>query len=309
MAIGDPHTRPNEDMVFVPNSFGLERDARDWEACTLVPWALHLPRGAGAQDIEELLLEALKLERGAVTVTVHQPEPYLIRFERQEHCEKARSCGRFQRRGIDICLRRWRSLTHALGMRIFYRVRLYLDGIPGHAWTPEIVERVIGRRCALQCINTDLVQPLDTRHIDLWAWTENPSAIPKKLWLAFTHSPSDEFAAVAIFQQLPDQWQHGVRYEVFIHVGAVEDYTAAAHDLQGAISNPTAFRPVRRGYAWRYGLADGSPRRRALGFQRGYPCRPTIQLSGGPTSWPTRRRAAPRRHGTCTGPHWASTGP
>ena len=52
-------------------------------------------------------------------------------------------------------------------MRIFYRVRFYLGGIPGHAWTPEIVERVIGRRCALQCINTDLVQPLDTRHIDL----------------------------------------------------------------------------------------------------------------------------------------------
>ena len=113
------------------------------------------PRGAGAQDIEELLLEALKLERGAVTITIHQPEPYLIRFERQEHCEKARSCGCFQRRSIDICLRRWRSLTHALGMRIFYRVRLYLDRIPDHAWTPEIVERVIGCRCALQCINTD----------------------------------------------------------------------------------------------------------------------------------------------------------
>jgi len=89
MAIGDPHTRPDEDTVFVPNSFGLERDARDWEACTLVPWALHLPRRAGAQDIEELLLEALKLERGAVTVTIHQPGPYLIRFEHQEHCEKA----------------------------------------------------------------------------------------------------------------------------------------------------------------------------------------------------------------------------
>ena len=79
----------------MPNSFGLERDARDWEACTLVPWALHLPHGAGAQDIEELLLDALKLERGAVTITVHQPEPYLIRFERQEQCKKARNYGRF----------------------------------------------------------------------------------------------------------------------------------------------------------------------------------------------------------------------
>ena len=75
-------------------------------------------------------------------------------------------------------MRRWRSLTHALGKRIFFRVRLYLDGIPDHAWTSGIVERVIGSRCALQCINTDLVQPTDMRHIDLWAWTVNPSDIP-----------------------------------------------------------------------------------------------------------------------------------
>jgi len=107
-------------------------------------------------------------------------------------------------------------------MRIFYRVHLYLDGIPGYAWTPEIVERIICHRCALQCINTDLLQPLHTRHIDVWAWTENPSANPRKVWLVFTHSPADRSATIAVFQQLPDQWQQGVRYEVFVHIGVVE---------------------------------------------------------------------------------------
>ena len=144
--------------------------------------------------------DALKLERGAVTITVHQPEPYLIRFERQEHCEKARNYGRFQRRGIDICLRRWRSLTHALGMRIFYRVRLYLDGIPGYAWTTEIAERIICHRCALQCINTDLLQPLHTRHIDVWAWTENPSANPRKVWLVVRIVAQEGGVELGLFQ-------------------------------------------------------------------------------------------------------------
>ena len=85
MAIGDPHTWSEEDMIFVPNSFDLERDARDWEACTLVPWALHLPHGAGTHDIEHLLMNTLHMERGAIIVTVHHPELYLIGFERQEH--------------------------------------------------------------------------------------------------------------------------------------------------------------------------------------------------------------------------------
>ncbi|CAN6333854.1 unnamed protein product [Urochloa humidicola] len=260
MTFGDPNTRPEEETVYVPNTFDLERDAHDWEDCTLVPWAMHLPRGAGARDIEDLLLDKLRLERGDITVTVNQPEPFLVRFKHGVDCAEARRRGRFTDHGIDIYLRPWRSLTHALGMCIFFRVRMYLDGIPEHAWTLEIVERVIGSKCALQCINTDLVQPEDTRHFDLYAWSVNPSEIPRRVWLTFTHRPSDKCASsVLVSEAPPDRWQQGVRYEVFLHIGLVEDYTAASSDLQGAVSNPQAFTPVRRPYKWRYGLMDGAP--------------------------------------------------
>nr|TKW04868.1 hypothetical protein SEVIR_7G138200v2 [Setaria viridis] len=131
------------------------------------------------------------------------------------------------------------------GLRIFYHVRIYLDGIPSHAWTPDM------------CINTNLVQSLDTRHIDLWAWTANSSDIPKRVWLVFTHRPSDR-STIAVMQEQSDRWQQGICYEVFIHVDLVEDYTAAAHDLHGVISNPAAFKPVKRPYIWRYGLVDGA---------------------------------------------------
>ncbi|CAN6178894.1 unnamed protein product [Urochloa humidicola] len=204
-------------------------------------------------------MEKLRLQRRDVAVTVHQPEPYLIRFERKEHCAEARDRGRFTGRGIDICLRPWRSLTHALGMRIFFRVRLCLDGIPSHAWTPDIVERVIGSKCALQSINTDLVEPRDTRHIDLWAWTADPSEIPKKVWLVFTHRPSERSSRIFISEAPPDRWHQGARFPVFIHMPLVEDYSAAANDLQGAVDNPSSITPIRRNYTWRYGIVDGSP--------------------------------------------------
>jgi hypothetical protein len=71
MAVGDPHERPDVETVFVPNSFDLNRDAHDWEACTLVPWAMHLPRGAGARDIAELLADKLNLDRKDLSVTLH----------------------------------------------------------------------------------------------------------------------------------------------------------------------------------------------------------------------------------------------
>lgn len=132
---------------------------------------------------------------------------------------------------MDIYLRPCRSLTHALGMRLFYRVRLCLDGngIPDHAWMPDTVERVIGNRCVLHCINTDLVQLADTRHIDVWTWTANPSDTPKRVWLIFTHKPSDKSSEMFVTQVPLEVWNNaaGISHEVFIHMQILEDYSAA----------------------------------------------------------------------------------
>jgi hypothetical protein len=62
MAVGDPQNRSEEEMVFVPNSFATMRNAKDWESCTLNPWAMHLPCNAGASDIERLITNDLKLQ-------------------------------------------------------------------------------------------------------------------------------------------------------------------------------------------------------------------------------------------------------
>lgn len=204
MAKGDPHTRPHTETVFIPNSFELMQDAREWERCALVPWAMHLPQGAGARSIADLLASELGLQRRLVSVTVHQPEPCLIRFERAEDAAEARRRGRFTGRGIDICLCGWHSLTHALGFRLFYKVRLYLDGIPPHAWTSNIIERVVVHKCAIQHIVTDLVEPVDTRHIELWAWVADPSEVARRVWLAFTHRPAEASSSARTFLVLTD---------------------------------------------------------------------------------------------------------
>jgi hypothetical protein len=261
MAIGDPHTRPAEETVFFSESFDLARDAKDWAACALVPWAMHLPQGAGARDITALLARQLHLQPDNVTVTLNQPEPYLIRFEKAADAKKARDKGRFTGGGIDICLRPWRSLTYAMGFCMFYRVRLCLDGIPDHAWTPAIIERVIGHRCALQFIVTDLVQSVDTRHIELWAWTPDPRDIPKKVWLAFTYGPAGGSSVVYVDTEPPPAaWYQGNRYAVFVHLSILEDYKAAVEgNLQAAVDNPASVKPIHHRYDWRYGLPDGAP--------------------------------------------------
>ncbi|CAN6217852.1 unnamed protein product [Urochloa humidicola] len=165
-------------------------------------------------------------------------------------------------------------------MRIFFRVRLCLNGIPSHVWTPDIVERVIGSRCALQCINTDLVEPKDTRHIDLWAWTADPSEISKKVWLVFTHRPTERSSRIFISETPPDSWHQGARFPVFIHMPLVEDYSVAANDLQSAVDNPSSIKPIRRNYTWRYGIVDGSPPGTRAAFPARLPRPPPLQDGG-----------------------------
>jgi hypothetical protein len=114
---------------------------------------------------------------------------------------------------------------------MFYRVRLFLDGIPDHACTSTIVERLMGHRCALQYIVTDLVQPDDTCHIELLAWTPDPRDIPK-VWLAFTHGPAGGSSAVFIDNDPPSAaWYQGNMYGVFVHLSISEDYKAAEGNL------------------------------------------------------------------------------
>lgn len=143
--------------------------------------AMSAPVSTGIREIEAVVLDELRLHRGEVTVSRHQPKPFLIKFSNPRHAEEAfkRSCLRHH--GIVINVRPWRSLDAELAASLLFRVRLCLEGIPAHVWTPEIVERLIGRTCSLECMDTNFLHTDDTRTIDLWAWTANPSKIPKRV--------------------------------------------------------------------------------------------------------------------------------
>lgn len=88
----------------------------------------------------------------------------------------------------------------------------------------------------------------------------NPSEIPKRVWLTFTHKPADRSSAVFISAEPPpESWQQGARYEVFIHMPPLEDYSATARNLQEAIDNPASIMPIHWRYEWHYDLVDGAP--------------------------------------------------
>lgn len=172
LQVGDAAIRPEEDCIDV--------DLHAWENTVLVSWAMRAPQGTGAADVAAVLREEFRLHHDEVTVTNHHPEAFLIRFKHGGHCAEAAKKGHANRQGVEIHFIKWRSLRHAGGALLMYRVRLCLDGVPGHAWTEDIVEKIISRRCELEQVETNIMLPAETKTIDLWAWTADPSAISKQ---------------------------------------------------------------------------------------------------------------------------------
>lgn len=178
--IGDPSPRPDEVSYLVPTSFDLKQEVREWEGTTPVVKAISTPLTTGATKIEAVVLDELYLHRGEVTVSRHQLEPFLIKFNK-EHAEAMASMSRLKHHGIIINVQPWCRLQAALGVALFFRVCLYLEGVPIHVWNLELINRIMGMMCSLECIDTNLLHHDDTRTIDLWAWMVNPSKIPKYL--------------------------------------------------------------------------------------------------------------------------------
>ncbi|CAN6305403.1 unnamed protein product [Urochloa humidicola] len=250
--LGDPCTRPDEESLFVSLSFDLDKKAKEWEETTLIVMAMSAPASTGVREDEAAVLHEMRLHHGEVAVSRHQPQPFLLKFANRRHAEKAATMRCIKHNNIMLNVRPWRSLESTLGVALFFRIRICLEGVPIHAWTPGIVERLFGCTCALECIDTNLLRPDDTRTIDVWAWTPNPSRIPKKLWLTLNASKE---VIVSTMQPVP--WQRGASYLILPHLEWIYDYTEAYVDTHGR--KQVMPRPQKRKLDWERGVVNGEP--------------------------------------------------
>ncbi|CAN6312507.1 unnamed protein product [Urochloa humidicola] len=253
--LGDPATRPEAEDCLVQSTRAVDDSLREWDTTAAVTWAVRGPDGTGPMEVEAAIREEFNLRHDEVKVTSQFPESFLIKFKYSRHCADALDKGAAKRRGIEVYFVKWRSLRDAEGVALLFRVKLCLDGVPRHAWSAELAKRIISRTCALEGIETNIQMPAATKTIDLWAWTANPSTIPKLVWLTFTGRARDhQLAAVQVSETPPERWQRGVKHPVIVHLEEFQDYTTASVNLDDRTScTPT----TRKLPPWRLGVIDG----------------------------------------------------
>ncbi|CAO2191243.1 unnamed protein product, partial [Urochloa humidicola] len=136
-----------------------------------------------------------------------------------------------------------------------FRVRLRIEGVPVHAWSEETVAKVIGPNCAIHYVEGQSRRRDRTRTYDLWAWSSNPSKIPKRVMLTITDPDREHTAAddVELYYDPPHGIKGALDYKLHVHFDVVEDLSFL-DGRRGREGPPN--RKARREFLWNYGEMD-----------------------------------------------------
>ena len=237
-APGHPTTRPSEISAVA----AATQDMEEWErlsSCTVV---LCLCREVDVEPttIEKELRVRFGIRRGDVKVTRHRPEDFLAVFEYPHHRDAAVALKCLRLGSLNIRIRPWRVLPYSDHRDLRHHVRLCLEGIPAHAWNASIAKRVVASACDMDYVEPQSLRRDDTRALCMWAWTCNPSDIPKVTWLTITGK------AVQVHDGIgTPHGRRGLTFRVLVHLDILE----LPPDSHG--------RSETRDFTWNYGVVDG----------------------------------------------------
>ncbi|KAM0902779.1 hypothetical protein ACQ4PT_019061 [Festuca glaucescens] len=258
--IGSAATHPEEDSVIIATSFEMDQDIKDWEATAAIAWVVYGNRKIEAKAVDRAVRKEFSLSHRDINVCPHQPVQFLLKFEHKAHCSEVLKRGRFKADNALLQLRPWRPLEHAFGAAMSFRVRLCLEGVPAYGLTSYVAERIIARRCSFDRLDDSSALMTNARSLDCWAWTANPSSIPKVVWLTFTSRGAGGLASeVFVHEVRPTGSKRGATFRVLVHLDLMEDYSSAPLDFIGSSPDAAAFKPTPVAFDWHYLTIDGRP--------------------------------------------------
>jgi hypothetical protein len=165
---------------------------------------------------------------GSFTVTPFYPERYIILCRSQAVRDSILAATPVPVAGARLNIRPWTRLAHADASTFKFKVALELEGIPPHVWTEDTVAKILAPACWVEAVHPATITKSDLSTFKLNAWTCDPRAIPKVVWL---HVAENEVvgvhaAANPIFNNLPPylRFKHVLGYRVLVHIRCITDF-------------------------------------------------------------------------------------
>ncbi|KAJ1256439.1 hypothetical protein BS78_K026300 [Paspalum vaginatum] len=215
---GDPESRPSETFAVTGSSTDMEEELERLSTHAVVVWL-----GRDRPDVDtDRVSRAFCYEFGVypndISMARHHPADFVVIFTRRHHRDAAVERRDFLYGDLDFHIRRWLPMIQGRKADLSYHVCLCLEGLPLHAWNESIAKRTVARSCDLDYVEEESLRKKDTRNLNLWAWTEDPSCIPKATWLTIVGR-----SLVVHEGGSPSAVHSGSNYHVIVHLDLVEE--------------------------------------------------------------------------------------
>jgi len=224
---GHPEERQWESVVIIQRGAAIDA-AEAGLRLVLTAMGADSTRSVAIADAVRALRNIEGVAEGSFSVAPFYPENFLVRCQSMEVRDRILAAPPLHVPGAWLVLRPWTRLAHAEGATMQFKVAIELEGVPPHAWGEDTAAKILAPSCWLQSIHPHSADMTDLSAYKLSAWTCDPRAIPKVVWLHIAENepmhavPADnlQFGNPPPYLRRKDV----LSYQVLVHLRNVYDF-------------------------------------------------------------------------------------
>ncbi|TKV97975.2 hypothetical protein SEVIR_9G528501v4 [Setaria viridis] len=158
---GDPRARLELAVCAILATGAIKRKRETLIGKTAVCWLNGNSHDTAPHHVIDTLNEKLHIDRHEIKVVKHFPEQYLIFFANSCAYHRAVHHREVPHRGRVFNFEPWTERRGAAESMLEFRMRLRIEGMPVHAWSEEVLAKIIPN-CAIHFIEGH--SPVKTAH-------------------------------------------------------------------------------------------------------------------------------------------------
>jgi hypothetical protein len=150
-------------------------------------------------------------------------EPFIAIFVESRARDVVFAAGRAIDGPIELGFHAWDLDRFGDRENIPYHVRLCVEGIPQHAWTKEVVEKVLCDEAVVHHVEAETVDKSDQSAFKCWVYCKDPSRIPQVVFLMLTSVDQPYLFNSPVQFNRPKVIQRSHVFRVLLHIDAIKD--------------------------------------------------------------------------------------
>jgi hypothetical protein len=130
------------------------------------------------EEVKDIIYHQFGIRKHELHVFRNYPEPFIAIFSTSHDRDVVYAAARAVEGLIELRFHAWELDRFGERVVIPYHVRLCIEGIPHHAWSKEVADKVLDDEAFIHHVEQETVEKIDQRSFNCWVFCKDPSRLP-----------------------------------------------------------------------------------------------------------------------------------